>query len=76
MNDAVTVADSLFLMKFMLAKWVFASIQVMKYLKFLIDGSKGPHRSETWLSGARCLVCRRGGGGSVQEKTFAFVSMP
>ena len=46
----MTVADSLFLMKSMLAKQVFASIHVMKYLKFLIDDSKGPHKSETMRS--------------------------
>ena len=46
----MTVEDSLFLMKSTLARQVFASIQVMKYLKFLIDGSKGPHRSEMMRS--------------------------
>ena len=44
------VKDSLFLMKSMLAKQVFASIQVMKYLKFPIDGSKGLHKSEMMRS--------------------------
>ena len=46
----MTVEDSLFLMKSTLARWVFTSIQVMKYLKFPINGSKGLHRSETMRS--------------------------
>ena len=46
----MTVTDSLFLMKSMLVKLVFALIQVMKYLKFPIDSSKGPHKSQMMRS--------------------------